>query len=350
MTDVDEPKRRKRNWNAGLTREQQAIATRIQIEHVRAYDDERARGAFGAPGSIWEIVNGALRLRVPTGTEQALMTDDERARYAVTATASPSAVVTGASGDVMTDDDALRAPYRCEAITISGVRCRSNGVTRQGRKGPLVCGTHRYATRLISEEQRRQGIERRVAYRTPQERAVLAAIDRSPVPGMLRMQQIVDAMTDSERALFSTWGDLHHVIAMLQWRRGLRTRHCERDGGTVLFVLRPPGVVAKLKAAKRAEWGEYPAGEVLAVVEKLERVQPWDPTSSSAPSFMMTLRRLAAEHERVALSPRQVGWLELLLSRAKQMVEPEPPVEPVEKQPDPTASNVVELRPQRRVL
>ena len=34
------------------------------------------------------------------------------------------------------------------------------------------------------------------------------------------------------------------------------------------------------------EWAEYPAGEVLAMVEKLERVQPWDPTSSSAPMFM----------------------------------------------------------------
>jgi hypothetical protein len=32
-------------------------------------------------------------------------------------------------------------------------------------------------------------------------------------------------------------------------------------------------------AGAATEWGEYPAGEVLAVVEKLERVQPWDVTS-----------------------------------------------------------------------
>lgn len=58
-------KRRKRNWNAGLTLAQQAIARRIQTEHIRAFDDERARGVLGAPGSIWEIVDGRARLRVP---------------------------------------------------------------------------------------------------------------------------------------------------------------------------------------------------------------------------------------------------------------------------------------------
>jgi hypothetical protein len=42
-------KRRKRNWNAGMTREQHARGE-IQIEHIRAFEDERARGAFGAPG------------------------------------------------------------------------------------------------------------------------------------------------------------------------------------------------------------------------------------------------------------------------------------------------------------
>jgi hypothetical protein len=63
---------RKRNWNAGLTLAQQAIARRIDAEHVRAFNDERARGAFGTPGSSWEIIDGMARLRVPTGREQAL--------------------------------------------------------------------------------------------------------------------------------------------------------------------------------------------------------------------------------------------------------------------------------------
>ena len=57
-------KRRKRNWNAGLTLVQQAIARRTQAEQIRAFEDERARGALGAPGSMWEIVDGVARLRV----------------------------------------------------------------------------------------------------------------------------------------------------------------------------------------------------------------------------------------------------------------------------------------------
>jgi hypothetical protein len=66
-------KRRKLNWNAGLTLVQRAIAERILGEHICAFNDERARGAFGTPGSIWEIVDGRARLRVPTAREQALM-------------------------------------------------------------------------------------------------------------------------------------------------------------------------------------------------------------------------------------------------------------------------------------
>jgi hypothetical protein len=67
-------RKRKRNWNAGLTREQHAAATRIAAEHIRAYYDERARRAFGLPGSIWEIgEDGKARLRVPTAREQVLL-------------------------------------------------------------------------------------------------------------------------------------------------------------------------------------------------------------------------------------------------------------------------------------
>ena len=143
------------------------------------------------------------------------------------------------------DDHAVPAPMRCEAITTSGARCKNHGYLGMGRKGRNVCGTHRDAVRFISEERQRDGIEQYKADRTPQELAVLAAIDRSPVAGMLQMQQIVDAMTSSERALFSTWGDLYPVIHMLQWKCGLRTRRCERGGVTELFVLRPPGVVGE---------------------------------------------------------------------------------------------------------
>jgi hypothetical protein len=247
------------------------------------------------------------------------------------------------------DDHAVPAPMRCEAITTSGARCKNHGYLGMGRKGRKVCGTHRDAVRFISEERQREGIEQYKADRTPQELAVLAAIDRSPVAGMLQMQQIVDAMTSSERALFPTWGDLYPVIHMLQWKCGLRTRRCERGGVTELFVLRPPGVVAKLKAAERATWGEYPAGELMAMVETLERVKPW-PVTSSAPSFMRTLRDLAGEYERVKLSPRQMEWLELLLARAKQMVEREPPSNPPVEAQQPTYSgNVIQLRPRGRV-
>ena len=46
----------------------------IQAEHFRAFEDERARGTFGAaPGSIWEIgADGRAKLRVPNAREQVL--------------------------------------------------------------------------------------------------------------------------------------------------------------------------------------------------------------------------------------------------------------------------------------
>jgi hypothetical protein len=67
---MDMSKRRKRNWNAGMTLEQQAIARDILREHIRAFEDERTRGAFGAPGSIWEIgADGRARLRVPNARD-----------------------------------------------------------------------------------------------------------------------------------------------------------------------------------------------------------------------------------------------------------------------------------------
>jgi hypothetical protein len=66
------------------------------------------------------------------------------------------------------------------------------------------------------------------------------------------------------------------------------------------------------------DWYEAPAGGVLATVERLERLQPWEATST-APMFMKTLRGLAARHERVRLSPRQMSWLELLMKRAHEV-------------------------------
>ena len=69
---IEMSKGRKRNWNAGLTLEQRAVANRILDEHMRAFEDEQARGAFGQPGSIWEIdTDGRARLRVPNARDQA---------------------------------------------------------------------------------------------------------------------------------------------------------------------------------------------------------------------------------------------------------------------------------------
>jgi hypothetical protein len=59
----------KQRWHAGLTREQAARARQIQAEHIHAWYDEQARGAFGKPGSIWEIVDGKARLRGPNARE-----------------------------------------------------------------------------------------------------------------------------------------------------------------------------------------------------------------------------------------------------------------------------------------
>ncbi|HZZ26113.1 MAG TPA: hypothetical protein VFE60_27760 [Roseiarcus sp.] len=84
---------------------------------------------------------------------------------------------------------------------------------------------------------------------------------------------------------------------------------------------------------------ELEAVELEAMVEKLERVKPWDVTSS-APHFVTTLRGLASGGERVSLSSRQASWLELLLSRADQMLE-RPTTPPTEAY----TGNVVQLRP-----
>jgi hypothetical protein len=53
-------KKRKRAWYAGLTLAQRAIANEIGNDHIRAFYDERARGVFGAPGSIWSIGDDGL--------------------------------------------------------------------------------------------------------------------------------------------------------------------------------------------------------------------------------------------------------------------------------------------------
>ena len=66
-------KGRKRNWNAGLTLQQRAVANRILDEHMRAFEDEQARGVFGQPGSLWYIdTDGRAKLRVPNARDQVL--------------------------------------------------------------------------------------------------------------------------------------------------------------------------------------------------------------------------------------------------------------------------------------
>jgi len=40
----------------------------IDIELIRAFEDERARGVLGQPGSMWDIgTDGMARLRAPNG-------------------------------------------------------------------------------------------------------------------------------------------------------------------------------------------------------------------------------------------------------------------------------------------
>jgi hypothetical protein len=68
-------KRRKRNWYAGLM-EQAERARRIQEEHIRAWYDEQARGAFGKPGSTWSSrwprSSGPLNYPVVADTARAM--------------------------------------------------------------------------------------------------------------------------------------------------------------------------------------------------------------------------------------------------------------------------------------
>jgi hypothetical protein len=61
---------RKRNWNAGLTRAQHALANKILGEQIRAYNEERAAGTLGLPGSMWEIRgDGLAKCRGPSVRE-----------------------------------------------------------------------------------------------------------------------------------------------------------------------------------------------------------------------------------------------------------------------------------------
>jgi hypothetical protein len=61
---------RKRNWNAGLTKAQHALATKILTEHMRAFDKEHADGTMGLPGSMWEIgSDGLAKCRAPSVRE-----------------------------------------------------------------------------------------------------------------------------------------------------------------------------------------------------------------------------------------------------------------------------------------
>lgn len=53
-------KRRKRNWNAGLTKAQHALAIKIGKARIDAFYKERADGTMGLPGSMWEIGSDGL--------------------------------------------------------------------------------------------------------------------------------------------------------------------------------------------------------------------------------------------------------------------------------------------------
>jgi uncharacterized Zn finger protein (UPF0148 family) len=114
--------------------------------------------------------------------------------------------------------------------------------------------------------------------------------------------------------------------------------------------------VAKARADKAAKaaarddeqpgWRTFAADEVLAAVEMLERVKPWS-ARSAAPSFMGTLRDLAAEGDGgVRLSPKQSAWLEMLIADATDK-DPEakwPPDAEAQPQPEARADNVVQFR------
>jgi hypothetical protein len=128
-----------------------------------------------------------------------------------------------------------------------------------------------------------------------------------------------------------------HLAALVKIDRVLR--EVNMSWATLHRVTEDPGDVA-------SDSVELASVELAAMVEKLERVQPWEP-SSSAPSFVTTLRAMSGRGERVILTPRQASWLEGLLARADQMVErSSPAMQPVEAR----TGNVVPLRPRGRVL
>lgn len=167
-----------------------------------------------------------------------------------------------ANGAVMIDDDAMPAPFRCEAITTSGARCMNHGYTRRGRRG-RVCNTHKNAARLISKEQVREEVEQYMAHRTPQEKAVLSAMDRAE--GQLWAKKIVEAMTDSERELFTSWDEVGMAINRLHEKRALRLRHEERFGAMVTFILRNPRPKGKVERDDASgTWRIVKGNEVLA--------------------------------------------------------------------------------------
>lgn len=68
------------------------------------------------------------------------------------------------------------------------------------------------------------------------------------------------------------------------------------------------------QALHRATAGEryYERAELLALVDRIERAQPWA-QGSSAPDFMATLRDLAKHYPQVRLSERQADWLDVLI-------------------------------------
>ena len=124
-----------------------------------------------------------------------------------------------------------------------------------------------------------------------------------------------------------------HLAALVKIDRVLR--EVNMSWATLHRVTEDPGDVA-------SDGVELASVELAAMVAKLERVQPWEP-SSSAPSFVTTLRAMSGRGERVILTPRQASWLEGLLARADQMVERSSPAmqQPVEAR----TGNVVQLRP-----